>query len=198
MPTRRLLPLCFLVLVVVVTSGCTSRDGEMADRATEEPAVPPRYQPFFDGSIDEGAEKAVLQALPYRSITLQRTGCFGPCPVYTVTLRSDLSATLVAEEFLDPQGTFVGEVDLFDYGRLCYLIERIGFSSFKPRYSASWTDAATETVTVTLTDGRQLAVSDYGGVGPVELWALMEVIDNLRTHIEWTAAEEKPANPRAE
>lgn len=192
MSTRHTLPLCLLMLVVLVTTGCASRDEQMADLTMEEPTIPDKYQPFVASSIDDGTEKAVLAALPYRSITLKRTGCFGPCPVYTVTFRSDLSATLVAEEFLDPQGTFHGEVDLFAYGRLCYLIDKIGFSSFKPWYTASWTDAATATVTLTLTDGRQLSVSDYGSVGPVELWGLMEVIDRLRTQIEWTPAEDKP------
>jgi len=81
-------------------------------------------------------------------------------------------------------GEFVGEVNLFSYGRLCYLLDRVRFTNFNSDYSAMWTDDSTCIVTAIGTNGTK-AVSDYGAVGPVELWAIQQTIDNIRQEIEW-------------
>ncbi len=186
---RRSLLACLLTVTV---TGCASRNEEASTDPDADSTVPPHYQPFFDSGLDEHEEQVALAALPFQSISLSRSACFGPCPVYTVTFRSDLTATLVAESNLDPDGTSEGEIDSFDYGRLCYLIESIHFSAFKKKYNASWTDDATATVTVTSTDGRQTIVSDYGSAGPIELWALIAVIDHIRENVDWQPANNEP------
>jgi hypothetical protein len=180
------------VVLCLVLAGCGSRDDAPA---ADGDGIPARYQPFFTGGLDEAEQRTALAGLPYREITLARDPCFGPCPVYTVTFRRDLSATQVADSGLEPLGASVGEIGLFDYGRLCYAIEALGFAGFKERYAASWTDSATATLTVTGGDGRKVVVSDYGGVGPIRLWALMETIDSLRARIAWKPVVDPATEP---
>lgn len=84
-------------------------------------------------------------------------------------------------------GHFVGEVDIFTYGRLCYLIDHSQFKSFKDWYEAGWTDDSTCIVTA-VSGATQKRVSEYGAVGPIELWGIQQTIDSLRLGIEWKAA----------
>jgi hypothetical protein len=190
MPIR--LPSLPLALCLVL-AGCAG--GRDAAPAAADADLPARYRPFFAGGVDEAERRAALAGLPYREITLARDPCFGPCPVYTVTFRLDLSATQVADSGLEPLGAAVGEIGFSDYGRLCYAIESLGFAGFAERYSAPWTDSATATLIVTGNDGRKRAVSDYGGVGPIRLWALMEVVDSLRARTAWTRVVDPATEP---
>ncbi len=85
-------------------------------------------------------------------------------------------------------GNFVGEVPLETYGRLCYLLEQSQFGRMNDSYRANWSDDATCIVTVSAKRSQKV-VSDYGSVGPIELWAIQESIDAARNEIEWKPAK---------
>ena len=147
-------------------------------------AVPDRYKPLFEPGLGDDEGAALRANLPYSSISLTRSPCFGTCPVYAVTFHRSGKAELDAVEFLPRKGKFTGEVDLTTYGRLCYVIEQSRFKELRSHYSSSWTDQSTCVVTVAEGD-RRIEVSDYGAVGPIELWAIQELIDSVRSGIDW-------------
>ena len=74
-----------------------------------------------------------------------------------------------------------------DFARLCYLIERLGLPSLQRHYSFPATDQ--ETVTLWIESSSSgvppLIFSDYGEVGPIELWAVESVIDGMCEVAEW-------------
>lgn len=156
-----------------------------AASAVESTSLHDRYREIFNpGHTDE--EAAALRAkLPFDSISLQRTPCFGTCPVYSVTFHRNGEAEFEAKEHLPKLGKFSGKLDVATYGRLCYLIEQSRFQDLKDRYQASWTDDTTCIVTVSGGEKRK-EVSDYGSVGPIELWAIQQIIDSVRESISWT------------
>ena len=82
-------------------------------------------------------------------------------------------------------GDFTGRVDIWSYGRLCYLLSKSQFSGLSDRYAAAWTDDRTFTVTATAS-GNTKTVSEYGGVGPIELWGIQEAIDSIAQGVNWT------------
>ncbi len=150
--------------------------------------IPEPYCLFIDGhhSSDEIAE--LLKRLPFDSISLRRTPCYGTCPVYEVVFHRDGRAEYHAKQHLPQLGDFLGKVYPGDYARLCYLIESSGFKAFKPNYRANWTDDTT--CIVTITKGSTLtAVSDYGSVGPIQLWAIQQTLDSIRNGTEWKPAK---------
>jgi Domain of unknown function (DUF6438) len=156
--------------------------------SSESAWVPARYQPLYRGGLSHEEVEQFRAKLPYDSISLQRTPCYGACPVYTITLYRTGRADFEATRDLPNLGKFAGEVDPITYGRLCYLIDNSRLGEMKPGYSATWTDAPT--CIVTLTEGTtRKEISDYGSVGPVELWAVQELIDAIRTRIEWAPAQ---------
>jgi hypothetical protein len=183
-----LLIVCSLVIV-----GCTKRAPEQETtrenrNGTDQPLiadVPENYKPFYNHSIrtDEDIE-AFRARLPFDSISLTRTECYGTCPVYDVVLHRDGTAEFNAKEHLPKLGKFTGQIGLGIYARLCYLIESSRFDDLKPAYRGGWSDDTTCFVTVTKGNTKK-AVSDYGTVGPIELWAIQEIIDRIKDRADW-------------
>jgi hypothetical protein len=181
-----------LALAALAVAGCTKQRvvQEPPDFvASDEPAsVPDRYKQLYRPGLSMEDVEAFRTKLPYDSISLHRTPCYGTCPVYTVTLYRTGKAEFEAISHLPTLGKFTGEIDPFTYGRLCYLIDNSHFKEMKSSYRASWTDDSTCVVTVTEGTSRS-EVSDYGRVGPIELWAIQELIDAIREKIQWKPAQ---------
>ena len=106
---------------------------------------------------------------------------------YSVTLHRDGTAELVSWEGLNTAARYSGAVTLTDYGKLCYFIQRQRFDQLAPWFAEGSSDQPTVVVKVNA-NGRQTTVSDYAGVGPIELWAIQELIDAVKHHIAWKRA----------
>lgn len=183
--------------IFLTAVGCESRPEHKSDRTTtlDKSSIPASYRPLFEGGLSFEEVESLRAFLPYKSITLSRSPCFGDCPVYDVTLHSDGKARLTATQHLDEIGTFEGEVNIFSFGKLCYLMDRLGFSKFQPQYDANSIDSATVTITASTKDG-EIVVSDYSEIGPIELWAIQQTIDNIRHEIQWRRVDD-PETPAA-
>jgi hypothetical protein len=176
--------------LLVFTEGCR-KPGPVPQDSTLR-GVPRIYAPLFEGGRLRGdAELEAPDGLehfrsrfPIETITLQRSPCFGRCPVYRFSMNRNGRAELEAIKNMPTLGNFSGEVDAWDYGRLCYLLEQLHFLSFAPAYEGAWTDDATCTITTTGKD-HEKTVSDYGSIGSIELWTIQQTIDNIRHKIVW-------------
>ena len=84
------------------------------------------------------------------------------------------------------KGDYSGEVDIFDYGKLCYLLQQNRFDAMPGLYGGNWTDAPTTIVTATK-KGATKTVSDYSHIGPIELWSIQQAIDAIAEDIRWSA-----------
>ena len=178
--------MCALALALIVACAPKQKVTEPPDfTASSEPEfVPERYQKLYRPGLAKKEEDQLRAELPYDSISLHRTPCFGSCPVYTVTFHRSGKAEFEATQHLPDLGRFTGEIDVFTYGRLCYLIDNSHFRQMKGSYRAQWTDDTTCIVTI-MEGARRTEVSDYGRSGPIELWAIQELIDSIRKRIEW-------------
>lgn len=146
--------------------------------------VPAEFKSLFDGGISTSKESDVWAGFPYDRIDLERTACFGRCPVYRVSLFKGGRAEWHGVRYTERAGDFEGKVNVFDYGKLCYLLKRLGFDQLPERFTADWTDSPTFIVTVAAA-GSTKTVSDYSGVGPIELWAAQQTIDAVSQRVQW-------------
>jgi hypothetical protein len=119
------------------------------------------------------------------SITFRRGACFGACPIYEVTLRSDGTATWDGERFVDRLGHYEGQVDLNDYGRLAGFIQRAGFFGWEPEYLANVTDLPDYVLTV-VAGGKTKTVRQNGVDEPPDFWVIAALVDHLAEAVEWT------------
>lgn len=114
-----------------------------------------------------------------QSITMERTPCFGSCPVYKVTLKPDGTLTYVGTRFVSKIGTYSAKfwgAELQDL--LAPLLDKLNVWTMKSRYSAGATDMPSQIVTI-VTDKGTKVIDEYGPSGPKELWAVQRIIDSL-------------------
>ena len=116
--------------------------------------------------------------------TLERTPCFGTCPVYQVELRRDGTARYRGGEHAPRQGEFEGKVPLYAYALLCAAADDLGLEGMQGRYAADWTDD--ENVAIEWErEGRTGRVLDYARQAPPAFQAYRALFDELASQIEW-------------
>ena len=126
-------------------------------------------------------------------IKLERTQCFGDCPIYTVTIDAKGNVTYEGKGNVRVPGRQVDRVDVSRVAVLVATVERIGFFQMEDQYrvvrnpdglSLHVSDLPTTYVTVTH-QGRTKRVEDYFNA-PRELRELEEQIDEIAGTQRWT------------
>ncbi len=179
-------------VALVLLVGCllgTQADGRQESGQgppTPPPSVPDNYAFLYaSGRARMESWPAAQQAIPVVLITISRRGCFGTCPIYVASLRSDGAATFNGGRNAPRTGTYVGKAYFGDFARLALFVEQSGFMQLQSRYTAPGTDQETVVVSITMRDGTTKEVSNYGRFGPPNLWILERAIDAVIGDIEW-------------
>ncbi|HEX8891081.1 MAG TPA: DUF6438 domain-containing protein [Pyrinomonadaceae bacterium] len=125
-------------------------------------------------------------------VTLERTACYGTCPIYKVTLSSDGTIIYEGERFVQMMGTYKGTAYGFD--RLAKLILAENYFNLKDEYTRPITDMPSA-VTSVVRGGKRKTIVDYAGTGPVELWGIEMVIDGMLKNARLDKVEAQPVRP---
>jgi hypothetical protein len=75
----------------------------------------------------EDTPKPRRAPLPPLRVVLERTGCLGPCPSYSVTIRSNGSVEWLGESNVSAIGTRIGVVGRAELDRLAHAIDKARF-----------------------------------------------------------------------
>lgn len=116
-------------------------------------------------------------------IVLQKTVCFGKCPVYTLTLQGNSQAQLKGEMHLDKIGIFSRQLPEGTVEELVQDFEKLNFFNLQDEYTASITDLPTTYISFTY-QGKTKKIKDYYGA-PADLKALEKKIANLLQDDGW-------------
>jgi acetamidase/formamidase len=129
------------------------------------------------------------------SITLERTACFGTCPIYKLTIASDGSVTFQGQRFTKTTGTAKGKITADDFRQLVSEFEKINYFSLPDRYAPGTpvcpqmiTDLPSANTSIKL-KGKMKSVSHYHGCGDAgalaKLTALERRIDEVAGTQKW-------------
>ncbi len=119
-------------------------------------------------------------------VKLSRTGCYGKCPVYQITVNRDGSILYKGDMFVEHIGSYNVDVN-FDFQVFETLVEESDFFNLQDRYLENVADIPVCGVTVK-TGLREKSVLD-NGIGPRELKMFQKEIDKLLLNAEdavWT------------
>jgi len=141
----------------------------------------PDDQWVADPAISRVAAKIV-------ALTVDRSGCFGTCPVYVLRLERNGNALYDGKEFVARLGRYTGKHYGFEW--LAYFAAA-HLLSLKDDYHRLVTDNATTVLTIEMTDGTK-HISDYADAGPNELLIFCTALDGVASSVEWVP--EKIAN----
>jgi hypothetical protein len=125
------------------------------------------------------------RAIPFTFVRLEMKGCYGPCPVYSVSFHRDGSAELVASEFLDLKGSYKATIEEHEYARLAQMVD-YAKESIEGGYFRHGPDVEVFKLTIGLASGEQRVTGSTHSVPP-DLWATVQVVDAMRVQAKWSA-----------
>jgi hypothetical protein len=133
------------------------------------------FVPHPKAEVSQKCEKDIV-------ITIQRSACFGNCPIYSAQIYADGAVVYVGDEFVKEKGERRFKIPQENIQKLIKEFERIDYFSLKDKYDAdengmSVTDLPT-TITSICLDGKTKRVVNYYGA-PKKLFELEDKIDNL-------------------
>lgn len=168
-----------------------------------------RFEPFVRDGVARPArveihvpllppERARSQQIPFPAaasrdavIRLERTGCYGTCPIYAVEIRGDGAVTYAGEGFVAVEGVHRGQVTPEAVAALVAQFREADFFSLDDEYVAGVTDNPTQIVTLTL-GGRTKQVIDYVGLEdgmPFAVERLEHAIDRTAETRAWVQGD---------
>jgi hypothetical protein len=124
-------------------------------------------------------------------IGLERTACYGSCPVYKLTILGTGDVTYEGKMFVKTIGTRTAKVNQDVIKQLISEFEKVGFLSLNDSYEEhTVTDNPTVVMSVKTSD-KSKVVHHYRGdsSAPSELTSLEDKIDELVNSYQWTKEE---------
>jgi acetamidase/formamidase len=128
-------------------------------------------------------------------VTLERTVCFGSCPIYKVTITQNGTVTYEGRDFVKTKGTATAQIKPEDFNKLTGEFEKIKYFSLDDRYepgAPGCPNAATDSPSARTSirkNGRTKGVSHYYGCRDSEvlraLTALERKIDEVAGTEKW-------------
>jgi hypothetical protein len=125
-----------------------------------------------------------LNAVPV--ITLERTQCFGPCPVYKVTIYDDGKVEYEGKEFVKVKGSAQGQITKEAVHELIRDFEKINYFKLDEGYGEEfnncpelWTDYPTAITSLKLRDDKKTVRHYLGCRGSRVLDQLVELENKI-------------------
>ncbi len=142
---------------------------------------PSHNVPKADLSLLKGLEDSLF-------IRLQKTPCFGRCPVYTAKIYNSGYVQFMARKWTKLDGNFTGRISQEQLQELRNQIESVEFFKFNPVYdNTGVTDLPSSILTIQRDDEKHAVVSRYQA--PEALNKLISSLDQLIQGIDYKAEE---------
>lgn len=133
------------------------------------------------------SRKSAVDSFQDSKITLERTPCYGTCPVYKFEINGTGESKLENIRFVEPIDTLFGQADSASIQQLFSEFANTDWSKFKNTYDANVTDLPT----------IYLAWYHCGTVKkikirynyPEELVVLIKKVDQVKNNIAWSVPE---------
>ena len=129
-------------------------------------------------------------------ISLERTACFGTCPVYEVSVFADGSVTFTGTRFVESVGDYSTQIGRSGFRRLVEFSEDIGFFDLDDEYRYGRAEDGSRIVvsdlpsriTTIYRDGEVKSVLNYFR-GPEELEQFERLIDTVANTAQWVGED---------
>lgn len=177
-----------ITLLLLLTTFQIARAGPIADcywqqQRTNDLAASGVYSPPKRQSTTHGITE----------IGIERTHCFGSCPVYVCLIRSDGTVRYHGEAHVDRIGDWETTIDPYRFHQLANFIAESDYLQMPDTFANNLTDGDTAYTTF-LMKGRRKIFRNYASSGPPKVWALQQLIDGLLQGAAWhpSAVPPKP------
>lgn len=123
-------------------------------------------------------------------ITLERTACFGSCPVYTVEIYADGTVKYNGEKFVQVMGEQTSQIDPQTVAAMVEAFYTAGYFDWNDFNSMTISDQPS-TITSVTRDGVTHRIDRYGGDSraPLALIYLEQWVDLMANTAQWTGVK---------
>lgn len=177
-----------LTLGILLAGTVLAPGGELSDCHDEQ-----AKGKQIDFSKSRNFEQILSRNHGITEMGIERTSCFGTCPVYTFIIRSDGTFRYKGFEYVQRKGAFTGKIPESEFHTLAQFIKDSGYFALEQDYYAPVTDNPTVYTTVVM-NGKRKCICNYANAGPTRLWAIEQLIDALLTKATWDPPRKKPDN----
>jgi hypothetical protein len=154
--------------------------------------------PFLAAATDTPNQRTLKQSQqvsPQVAMTLERTACFGFCPIYKLTVYGNGKVVYKGERFVKVTGTRTTTISQTAVRKLIADFQKVNYFKLQDSYTGGHTDAPSAITSLTL-GKRQKTVNHYLGSPntPTQLTELENKIDAVVNSKQWigTDAERAP------
>lgn len=125
------------------------------------------------------------------AITLERTACFGTCPIYTVTILEDGTVLYNGERFVDVTGEQTGQIDPEVIAQMVEAFADAGYFEWDEAYDTMTITDLPSVITSVTRDGETHRITRYGGdeSAPLALAFLEVWVDEMAQTAMWTGVQ---------
>jgi len=118
---------------------------------------------------------------------LERTGCYGTCPVYELKVYTSGKAVLEGKKHMDKIGIFKAKLDQKNLEQLINDFESASFFELENSYRSQFKDLPTKYITYHK-NGKSKQIMAYDNI-PENLQMLIDELDKLVNELEWNKIE---------
>jgi hypothetical protein len=125
------------------------------------------------------------------AITLERTACFGTCPMYTISILENGDVIYNGEKFVDVTGEQKSQLDPETVAAMVKAFEDVGYFDWKEAYDTMTVTDMPYIITSVTRNGETHRITRYVGdsSAPLALSFLERWIDEMTGSQMWTGAE---------
>lgn len=174
----------FLIAILLFSFACKSKK-EVIEKA--EVKEEPIEQIIAEATTEEdGVLKRAKDAFPESAIArIQRTACFGRCPIYILTVYKGGVVIYEAKKWVDKEGTFQAKVDEGKIQELMQRAESINYFDLENEYDSQKVSDLPSTITSLRNEDQfKTIVNRYQG--PEELSEFEKYFDELFLNLDWS------------
>lgn len=117
-------------------------------------------------------------------VGLERTGCYGQCPIYTVVILADGTFTYTGERYVERLGEQRGTVPRWLLDQVLRYVAAIDYLELDDTYTDGSLDTPTS-YTLVEWGGTTKVVLNHANSAPATVWALERLIDDLLELADW-------------
>lgn len=138
-----------------------------------------------------GATSVSAQDAANVAITLERTACFGACPVYTVTILEDGTVIYNGENFVEVTGEQTSQIDPETVSMMVEAFENAGYFEWDEAYDTMTVSDLPTVITSVTRNGETHRITRYAGdsSAPLALPFLEQWIDIMARTQQWTGVQ---------
>lgn len=125
------------------------------------------------------------------AITLERTPCFGGCPVYSISILNDGTVVYQGIRFVEVTGEQRGEIDPETVAQMVEAFADAGYFDWEEAYDTMTISDLPSVITSVTRDGETHRITRYTGdsSAPVALSFLEQWIDEMTNSVLWTGVQ---------